>query len=175
MIGRYCQITLAVGALAFAGEATAQGFLDPPKFKGEELSIAVQMAASAAGFTNCSAPLAKVAQFLSNGMDATYVVEPLGVDQVVSPILLTMESEDPGGGDRLSVANMNPDCSGMYTQTKFWPKNCSVIKTISFPNFVGQKTFMRNVLKSRSGRNLELFLLPAGANCVSVKKELFRF
>lgn len=166
---------LSLASASLSSASLAQPVLDPPRFRGEELTNAVQQASAAAGFPTCSAALAKVALFLSNGMDATYTVEPLGVDETAWPIVLTMESENPGGGDRLSVANMNPGCSGMYTQTIYWSRSCEAVKTQVFPNFGSQKTFMRNVRKSRSGRNLELFLMPAAAGCVSIKKELFRF
>lgn len=165
---------MALAAMAISAPASAQGLIDPPSYRGEELRKRIEQDAFRIGMAQCGTALAKAAIFLANGQSANYVIQPMGLDLTQWPVTLTMESIDPTGPSRMAVLIMQPGCSGMYTQTITWDMNCSDVHQKMFSNFTSERTFLKNVRAFKSGINLELFLLPQAGKCTSIKKELFR-
>jgi hypothetical protein len=125
--------------------------------------------------TNCAAPVSQAMTFLFEGSQAHFVAQPLGPDSDRWPAVFTVESIPPTGGHtHLSTLMIAPNCSGMYEQVIYWSQPCDIVKSTIFVKFTGEHVLTRDVKVSDSGPAIELYLTPAGAGCVSVKKELFR-
>lgn len=63
-------------------------------------------------------------------------------------------------------------CSGMYEAIVFWPASC---ETVAMKQFAGMKpvgAIKQNITILGETTNLRVFLMPAGQNCVSIKKEV---
>ena len=125
--------------------------------------------------TQCATKVQQASNFLFEGQDANFIVQPLGPDADRWPTVIVIESNDPAGGhSRLSTLMVGADCSGMYQQVIYWPKACSYIKSTVFAGFTGERALLREVQVSDAGAALQLYLTPAGSGCISIKKELFR-
>ena len=125
--------------------------------------------------TTCAASVQQAMTFLFEGSNAHFIAQPLGPDSDRWPAVFTVESVPPGGGHtHLSTLMIAPNCSGMYEQVIYWSQPCDVVKSTIFAKFTGEHLLTRDVKVSDSGPAIELYLTPAGAGCVSMKKELFR-
>lgn len=134
----------------------------------------VARALQAMHLTACAASVQQVTDFLFEGQDANFIAQPLGPDADRWPTVFVIESADPAGGhNRFATLMIGSNCAGMYEQTLYWPQPCPVVKSTVFAKFTGEHPLLREVKVSDSGPGLQVYLTPAGAGCVSVKKELF--
>lgn len=125
--------------------------------------------------TNCAASVQQAMTFLFEGGQANFTAQPLGPDSDRWPAVFVVESVPPvGGHTHLSTLMIAPNCAGMYEQVIYWSQPCDIVKSTIFAKFTGEHVLAREVKVSDSGPAIELYLTPAGAGCVSVKKELFR-
>lgn len=157
-------------ATARAGDsAVARGMSD------SNPSQQVARALQAMHLTACAGAVQQATDFLFEGQEANFIAQPLGPDADRWPTVFVIESADPAGGhDRFATLMVSPNCSGMYEQTIYWPQPCSVVKSTVFAKFTGEHPLLKEVQVSDSGPALQVYLTPAGAGCVSIKKELFR-
>ena len=163
--------TLAQGAKAArAQDASAAAGMSDASPDLEVLQAMQQM-----HLTACAQRVQAAMSFLFDGQPARFVAQPLGPDSDRWPTVFIIESADPAGGHtRLSTLTVAPDCAGLYEQVIYWSEPCSTVKTSVFAKFTGEHAMMREVKVSDDGPALQVYLMPAGAGCVSVKKELFR-
>lgn len=137
-------------------------------------SLQITRALQAMHLTACAGAVQQVTDFLFEGQDANFIAQPLGPDADRWPTVFVIESADPAGGhNRFATLMISPNCSGMYEQTLYWPQPCPVVKATVFAKFTGEHPLLSEVKVSDSGPALQVYLTPAGAGCVSVKKELF--
>ena len=117
----------------------------------------------------------RVTDYLFDRQDAKTVAQPLGLDADRWPTVFTIESGDSTGGghDRFAILTIAPNCSGMYQQTIYWPTPCALVKSTMFGKFSGEHPLLRDVKVADDGPALQVYLMPAGTGCVSIKKELF--
>jgi hypothetical protein len=138
-------------------------------------SLLVLQAMQQIHLTQCAAKVQQVTNFLFEGQEAQFIVQPLGPDGDRWPVVFVIESADPAGGhNRFSTLSISPGCAGMYEQTIYWSQPCSAIKATVFAKFANERTLLRDVKVSDAGPALQAYLTPAGTGCVSIKKELFR-
>jgi hypothetical protein len=125
--------------------------------------------------TTCAASVQQAMTFLFEGTHARFIAQPLGSDSDRWPAVFVVESQPPTGGHtHLSTLMIAPNCSGMYEQVVYWSDPCDVVKSSVFAKFTGDQVLLKDVRVSSSGPALNVYLMPAGPGCVSVKKELFR-
>lgn len=128
------------------------------------------------GLTTCAAATLRAARFLFDGGEANFTVQPLGPDANRWPTVITLETAHANKGRvRLStlVASPGPTCSGLYEQVISWPTPCPELKATVFSGYQNARLIYRAVQVSELGPGLQVYLMPSGAGCVSVKKELF--
>ncbi len=126
--------------------------------------------------TVCAQTIHQAAEFLFEGQPANFTLQPLGPDPDRWPVVVTMESAHPTlGRTRLStiIAAPGPTCAGMYEQTIYWAQPCAELKRTTFAAFQSAHVLLRDVQVSEANAALQLYLMPGGPGCVSVKKELF--
>lgn len=135
----------------------------------------VRSALSQAGISVCAPVLLTAAQFIFDAGDGDFSIQPLGPDVNRWPVVLTIESQHTAvGHNRLTVITIAPagTCSGSYEQVITWPQSCQVLKSTVFADFKGERLFYRSVRTSELTAGIQLFLMPSGTGCVSIKKEL---
>lgn len=128
------------------------------------------------GLGACAGAVERAANFLFEDGDASFTVQPLGPDANRWPTVIVIEGAHAAlGRTRLSTLTVSPGptCSGFYEQVIYWPMSCERLKATVFASFGAPHPLLRNVLVSELNAGLQLYLLPAGAGCTSVKKEMF--
>jgi hypothetical protein len=168
-ISSCCAALLLAVAPAVAAPSTGA----PKPTVAARFSVAV----AKAGIKRCAPIVTRVAEFLIETGDAGFSLKSLGRDPDTSPVLVTLESAHAGfGTTRYATIVVIPkeSCSGYYEQTIFWAKPCAKLKQENFANFPVTKPLLRNVQASAASPTVSLYLMPAGAGCVSMKKEAFQ-
>jgi len=166
-----------MGAMAFApayAQNVASGMRASQTLK-QTPADRVRAALAQAGITTCAPVLAQAAQFLFEDGEGNFTIQPLGRDANRFPVVLTIESAHASEGlTRLSIVTIAPagSCSGSYEQTVTWTQSCDTVKRTVFAPFKDEKLLFRNVRLSELSPGVQLYLMPAGTGCVSVKKEL---
>jgi hypothetical protein len=169
-------IALTLGTQVALGQGgVAGGFRQAPG-PAQRLAMAVRQV----GVRTCAPVLDQAAGFLFEGGRAEFVVQPLGPDANRWPTVVTAESSHSGGTakapaqTRLTTLVVAPagSCSGLYQQVIYWPESCTALKARVFGAFTAEHPLLERVRQSEANPGLQLYLLPAGTGCVSVKKEL---
>jgi hypothetical protein len=128
------------------------------------------------GLTTCAPAAERAADFLFEDGEANFTVQPLGPDaNRWSTVIVIEGAHQAMGRTRLSTLTVSPGptCSGLYEQVIYWDLPCAKLKASVFAAFGAPRTLLRNVQVSELSPGLQLYLTPAGAGCVSMKKELF--
>lgn len=132
------------------------------------------------GLTACAMQFQQAGGFLFGDDPGEFVVQPLGPDANRWPTVVTMQTTRPGaGGSRLTTLVVSPGatCSGFYEQKVAWEEPCAAVAKLYFPTLPRPRPFAgvgaAAVLVSDASPSLQLYLMPAGKGCVSLKKELF--
>lgn len=163
---------LIVSGAAWAQRSSAGGAFRAPSEAVARLKVALQQI----NMRTCAPTTLEAAEFIFDGSDAQFVVQPLGPDPNRWPTVLSAESSHGLKGDtRLTTLIVAPagSCSGLYQQVIYWPQRCDVVKKEVFGAFSGEKVSSRNIRVSEASPALQLQLMPAGdSGCVSIKKEL---
>ena len=175
-VGLWANSILAPGAIAAErgrpapqDSSAAEGMTT--NSPGQEVLLAMQQM----HLTACAQRVQQAMNFLFEGQPARFVAQPLGPDSDRWPTVFVVESADPAGGHtRLSTLTISPGCAGMYEQVIYWSEPCAAVKSSVCGKFAGEHVMLRDVKVSDDGPALQVYLTPAGAGCVSVKKELFR-
>jgi hypothetical protein len=129
--------------------------------------------------TVCAPLAARIADFLLEGVaDADFTLQPMGPDANLWPTVIVIESAHADlGRTRLSTITLSPaarGCSATYEQVIHWAQPCAALKATTFAAYASEHPLFRNVRVSEVNPGLQLYLMPAGEGCVSVKKELLR-
>lgn len=135
----------------------------------------VRAALNQIGASVCGELVYRAADYLFEKGEGEFTLQPLGRDSNRWPVVLTIESaHTTPGATRLSILTLAPagTCSGSYVQVITWPQSCATLKTTIFPLFKNERPLFRSVRQSELTPGIQLYLMPAAAGCVSVKKEL---
>lgn len=182
-LARRCIAALACIALSSSAVAqssgvaqsagVAQGMSSAAPTAEDRLEAALRQI----GMTQCAGVVTKAARFLFEDGEVNFTVQPLGPDANRWPTVIMIEgAHKAAGATRLTSLTVSPGaagCAGFYEQVIAWPTPCDQLKATTFAAFQNTKIILRNVKVSELGPGLQLYLMPAGAGCVSVKKELF--
>jgi hypothetical protein len=128
------------------------------------------------GMTECAASVQRAAHFLFEDGEVNFTVQPLGPDANRWPTVIVIEGAHAAAGrtrfSTLTVAP-GPGCSGLYEQVIAWPTPCAELKATTFAAYANPKIILRDVQVSELNPGLQVYLMPSGSGCVSIKKELF--
>ena len=168
-------VSLTLGAQLALGQGVAGGFRQTVETPAQRLAQAVQQL----GIRTCAPVFNQAGSFLFEDAQAQFVVQPLGPDTNRWPTVVTMEATHPvagraAGQTRLTTLIVAPagSCADMYNQVIYWPEPCPALKARVFRSYGNERPLLARVRQSEANPGLQLYLLPAGAGCVSVKKEL---
>jgi hypothetical protein len=166
---------LVITATAVVAQGVAGGFRAEPA-PIDRLMAALQQL----HLTNCTPVFQQAGRFLFENAPVNFVVQPLGPDTNRWPTVVTSEGNHPPGTQsktaqtRFTTLIVAPagTCSGLYQQVIYWPETCAALKARVFGQFQGEHALLAKVRVSETGPGLQLYLMPAGVGCVSIKKEL---
>lgn len=136
----------------------------------------VKQALQQIGASVCADAVVRAANYIFEDGEGNFTIQPLGPDSNRWPIVLTMESHHKGGSaaSRLTILTLAPagTCSGSYEQIITWTQSCASVKSSFFSGFKNEHLLYQNVKLSELNAGIQLYLIPNGAGCVSIKKEL---
>jgi hypothetical protein len=139
----------------------------------------ITQATDKAGMKACSGRINQVANFLTAGtpgVGAMLFLPPNNPDkQLVS---VSMEIPIKGASSAYASASFAPNqangCGGMYEAIVYWPQSCKDLSEQTYGNLKKINGFSKNMTVLDGGMATRIFLLPAGAGCVSIKKEVIQ-
>jgi hypothetical protein len=139
----------------------------------------ITQAAVRAGALTCASRINQVTNFLIAGAQ--------GVSTFIFPVtnnpdnqLFSLSMEIPLKDSTSAYASASfsssgaNGCTGMYETVVYWPQKCAEVSEKNFGSFKKGGTLSKNITVRNSGESTKIFLLPAGAGCVSIKKEIVR-
>ena len=174
--------SLALGAclLALAGAALAQNAApaSAPAPQPAVASTAYAIGAQRNGVSKCIGRINQVTNFLTGnaGHSGKVLASPTGdTNQRLASTVIETEvngltsfvsaSYSPGAGPT--------DCSATYDQIRYWPASCAQVAASSdFATLKAAPALYKNVVMLEGTPVFKVFLMPAGAGCVSIKKDL---
>ncbi len=133
-----------------------------------------------AGVLTCASRINQVANFLTDGTQgagALLFIPPANPDQR----LISVSMEIPAAANApvayasASVApNQANGCGGMYESVIYWSQSCESVATGNFGELKQAGPLAKTITVLDGGIWTKVFLMPAGAGCVSIKKEIVR-
>lgn len=166
---------------AFAG-ATGLSALGPlgvaSSFRGSgEVIQRLEGSLQQMGLRTCATRFQDAAGFLFANGDVDFVLQPLGPNPNLWPTALTSAGAyEQSKQTRLTTLLIAPagTCAGMYQQVIYWAEACPALKKRVFGSFTNDRVLRGKIMQSEAGPGLQVYLMPAGPGCVSIKKELLR-
>lgn len=159
-------------AAAATSPAPAQGPANP-----------IRQAAEQRGYAACGPRVEQVTNFLGFGPAAgAYLMAPAvptgAGASVGNQRLLPLVMEIPLGPTSAIVTasfaavTTSGNCSATYDAVVYWPQTCEVVAASEFSSLRRVGLLKRDVFVLDGGPTIKVFLMVAGAGCISVKKEL---
>lgn len=81
-------------------------------------------------------------------------------------------------GSALFYANMDfaplvaYGCDASFETVMYWPNNCETVAKTQFKEAKNAGKMRQHIAVLTHGSNLQVFLMPAGPGCVSIKKQV---
>lgn len=179
-------VSVAPTVDAFAKEKpkTAETAPPPPAAAVQAVNPQVNgitQAAVQAGVLSCTSRINQVANFLAAGtqqsaVNALMFMPANNPDQHL--ISFSMEIPAKENASAYTSASFAPNqangCGGMYEAIVYWPQSCKDLSEQTYGNLKKINGFSKNMTVLDGGMATRIFLLPAGAGCVSIKKEVIQ-
>ncbi len=127
----------------------------------------------------CAARLEQVSNFLGFGPEAGAYLMTSGAgasgsaDQRLLPLVLEVPLGPTSAFISATFApNQANGCGATYDAVVYWPQACEAVVTSQFGTLRRLGLLKRDVLVLDGGPATKVFLMAAGAGCISVKKEV---
>ena len=136
---------------------------------------ALAEAASKAGVKNCVDHINKVGNFLTADAQAGAHIFVSGKDpnQHLFSGSLEVVSQSASSYASTSFAASGPSgCDAMYEAVSYWNSGCDEVARKVFSAFKPTAPLKKSIQGLAAGENVRVYLMPAGAGCVSIKKEI---
>jgi hypothetical protein len=138
----------------------------------------ITQAAVNAGVLSCSSRINQISNFLTantQGSGALMFLPPNNSDTQLISVSLEIPLKDSSVYASASFApNQANGCAGIYETVAYWPQKCTEVAEINFASFKKVGALSKNISVLNGGDSTKVFLMPAGAGCVSIKKEVVR-
>ena len=139
----------------------------------------ITQAAVRAGALTCASRINQVTNFLIAGaQDVRTFIFPLTNNPDNQLFSLSMEIPLKDSTSAYASASFSSNgangCTGMYETVVYWPQKCAEVGEKNFGSFKKGGALSKNITVRNSGESTKIFLMPAGAGCVSIKKEIVR-
>ena len=157
--------------------ATAQTAQPAQQAPAQQVNSIVQ-AAAAQGVRRCAGRIGQFTDFLLAGSQAGAQMfaspNPAAADKSIASLSMEIQA---GGVLSYASASFAPDaetgqCSGVYDAVVYWPKSCADVYRDTFPTYRPIAALRQSITTLDGGATVRAYLMPAGAGCVSIKKEV---
>lgn len=134
-------------------------------------------AAVKSGVLACTSRVNQVSNFLldgSQGAGATMFTPPADADRRLFSV--SMEVPVTNGPTAYASASFAPNqangCGAMYETIVYWPEPCDAVAEKNFSDLKRSGALSKTIAVLGGAPATTIFLMPAGAGCVSIKKEV---
>lgn len=134
-------------------------------------------AAVKSGVLACTSRINQVSNFLldgSQGGGATMFTPPVDPDRRLFSV--SMEVPVTNGPSAYASASFAPNqangCGAMYETIVYWPEPCDAVAEKNFSDLKRSGALSKTIAVLGGAPATTIFLMPAGAGCVSIKKEV---
>lgn len=177
---RFIESTIAVTCLCTALTAIAADDkpVTPPASQTAVSTVSsITQAAVKAGALACTSRINQVATFLTagvKGVNAMLFIPPNNRDQQLISVSIEIPSSDASSAYASAsfAPNQANGCGGMYETVVYWQQKCDEVASKNFNTLKKMDGFSSNINVLDGGVATKIFLFPAGAGCISIKKEV---
>jgi hypothetical protein len=146
--------------------------VEPSPVPGNLNGMAI--AAAQAGVRKCLPRIDQVTTFLATGAQsgAMLFAPPQDPDRGLSSFSLEVLAPNALS---YATANFTPTpqgCTASYESVTYWESTCAQVARAIFANFRPGGALRQFISVLDGGPQTKVFLMPAGNNCVSIKKEI---
>ena len=163
-------IGLATATVSFA--AQAQTAPATPAQAATPYAIAAQRN----GITQCIPRINQITSFIiGNSPNSGMVFNSPNNEANAKLVSSVMEVQGTGNLVTFVTASFAPamgSCGGTYDAVTYWPTNCSQLAASNFSTFKPERVLRQSITTLDGGPLVKVFLMPAGAGCISIKKEV---
>ena len=128
------------------------------------------------GAVTCAPQINRISNFLTEGgqVGAFLFVPPKEVDR--SLVSVSMEIQSTGTPLAYASASFSPGtvigCGGLYEAITYWNGSCPNVAAQIFKDAKPAGALKQAITILEGSPSARIFLMPAGAGCVSIKKEV---
>lgn len=171
-------LTSVVSAVAAENGPVAVRAQTRPEPRQPEVN-AITQAIVKAGILSCASRVNQVVNFLAAGVqnvNTMLFMTPNNPDQQL--ISISMEIPSKNAVSAYASASFAPNqangCGAVYETVVYWPLECNALAERNFSALKRIGAFSNSIVTLDGGAYTKIFLMPAGAGCVSIKKEIIR-
>lgn len=137
----------------------------------------ITQAAMKTGIKSCAGRINQVTNFLGAGVNVGYMMfyPNKNPDLQMTSVSMEIPLKDNTAYASASFAPGQAGyCGGMYETVVYWPNKCSEVAEKQFGALKKAGALAKNISVRNGSESMKVFLMPAGAGCVSIKKEIVR-
>lgn len=127
------------------------------------------------GVIHCQSRVHQVSEFLAGGMlsGASLMLPNDHVnDRMVSASIEVFDNSILFYASMDFAPLVAYGCDASFETVTYWPNNCEVIARNQFSKAKHNGKLRQSITMLSAGPNLQIFLMPAGAGCVTIKKQI---
>lgn len=134
----------------------------------------VAQGAAENGIRRCLPRIDQTVTFLSVGAQTGAMVftSPADPDNRLSSVALEVLGSNGLSYVDTGYAPNTTSCDAMYQTVTYWTDPCSEVARVAFPTFKKTNSLRQHIAVLDGGPSAKVFLMPAGAGCISIKKEV---
>ncbi len=173
---KFSLLLLSVVAVfpAYAAEPSAKSVKPSPEVKKKfEMNGAVA-AYGKVGVRRCLHRIGQVTDFLATGGKAgMFLFSP--PEESDNRMLSTSMEISSSNALSYASASFHPrenDCAGVYEAVTYWQDSCDTVAAKAYTTLRQTGVVQTHVRVLDGGPAMRVFLMPAGAGCVAIKKEV---
>jgi hypothetical protein len=131
-------------------------------------------AAAQAGVRTCLRRIDQVTTFLASNSQsgAMLFAPPQDPDRGLTSYSLEVLASNALSYAAADFTAVGQSCAAVYESVTYWESTCAQVARAIFPNFPLANPLRQFISVLDGGAQVKVFLMPAGSNCVSIKKEI---
>lgn len=163
-------------AKAFAEAAKAAQSEPKQEQKANSVVLGLNAAMKKAGVTSCADRVNQVTSFLTSNNESGAITFPPPSEPDRRLLSFSLGLKTPDGKVAYASESFAPNqangCGGMYETVVYWESACADVAKRQFSTFKSHGILVNNIIVLNGGAGVRVFLMPAGAGCVAIKKEV---
>jgi hypothetical protein len=127
------------------------------------------------GVIQCQKRIQEIADYVSLGTTSTVLLQLPQThfnQHTVSASMEIVENQHPFYATMTFSPLSRHLCDASFETINYWPSSCKWVAKNAFKEAKNLGKMRQDILALTAGEQLQIFLLPAGQGCVSIKKQM---